>query len=69
VCEFITSLLESDVLDRWQLDDQVRVLLQWMGVSINRVLTGTDGARPDPFADSSFYQGDRGQANGGTGGA
>jgi hypothetical protein len=57
VCDFITKLLDSDALDRWQIDDQVRVLLQWMGVSINRVLTGTDGARPDPFADSMRRQG------------
>lgn len=54
VCDFITKLLDSDALDRWQIDDQVRVLLQWMGVSINRVLTGADGARPDPFADSMY---------------
>lgn len=57
VCDFITKLLDSDALDRWQIDDQVRVLLQWMGVSINRVLTGTDGARPDPFADSMYRAG------------
>jgi hypothetical protein len=67
VCEFITRLLESDALDRWQIDDQVRVLLQWMGVSINRVLTGTDGARPDPFTDSPYLADSRGQANGGAG--
>lgn len=69
VCEFITNLLDSDALDRWQIDDQVRVLLQWMGVSINRVLTGTDGARPDPFANSLYRSGGRGQANGGAGDA
>lgn len=57
VCDFITKLLDSDALDRWQIDDQVRVLLQWMGVSINRVLTGTDGARPDPFTDSMYRPG------------
>lgn len=69
VCEFITKLLDSDALDRWQIDDQVRVLLQWMGGSINRVLTGTDGARPDPFADSLHRLGGREQASHGTGGA
>lgn len=69
VCEFITKLLDSDALDRWQLDDQVRVLLHWMSVSINRVLTGNDGARPDPFADSLYGAGGRGPSNGATGGA
>lgn len=68
VCEFITKLLDSDALDRWQIDDQVRVLLQWMGVSINRVLTGMDSARPDPFADPLYRPDGRGGANGGTGG-
>lgn len=68
VCEFITQLLDSDALDRWQIDDQVRVLLQWMGVSINRVLTGTDASRPDPFADSPYRVDGRGPANGAAGG-
>jgi hypothetical protein len=53
VCDFITRLLESDALDRWQIDDHVRVVLQWLNVSINRVLTGTDGARPFPFLAES----------------
>jgi hypothetical protein len=59
VCDFLTKLLDSDALDRWQIDDQVRVLLQWMGASINRVLTGADGARPDPFTDSMYRAGGR----------
>jgi hypothetical protein len=53
VCDFLTQLLESDALDRWQIDDQVRVYLQWLGVSVNRVLTGTDDSRPFPFADAA----------------
>jgi hypothetical protein len=57
VCDFITRLLESDALDRWQIDDQVRVALQWMGVSINRVLTGTDAARPFPFTSTNVREG------------
>jgi hypothetical protein len=68
VCDFITQLLESDALDRWQIDDQVRVTLQWLGVSINRVLTGTDEARPFPFADSARQAGASRRTNGGDGG-
>jgi hypothetical protein len=64
VCEFITKLLDSDALDRWQIDDKVRVSLQWLGVSIGRVLTGTDGARPDPFADPLHRDGGKGQMDG-----
>jgi hypothetical protein len=68
VCDFITQLLESDALDRWQIDDQVRVALQWLGVSINRVLTGSDDARPFPFADSVRHAGANGRTTGGDGG-
>lgn len=63
VCDFLTKLLDSDALDRWQIDDQVRVLLQWMDTSINRVLTGTDSARPDPFTDSPHHPGSRGEVD------
>jgi hypothetical protein len=49
VLDFITRLIGSDALDRWQIDDEVRVMMQWMRTSIHRVLTGTDAARPLPF--------------------
>jgi hypothetical protein len=68
VCEFITQLLDSDALDRCQIEDKVRVTLQWMGVSINRVLTGTDSARPDPFVERPLRAGGTGLANGEAGG-
>lgn len=51
VFDFITRLIESDALDRWQIDDQVRIVMQWMQASINRVLTGTDAARQLSFED------------------
>jgi hypothetical protein len=51
VFDFITRLIESDALDRWQIDDQVRIVMQWMQTSINRVLTGTDAARQLSFED------------------
>ena len=49
VLEFITKLIQSDALDRWQIDDQVQVVMQWMKASISRVLTGTDAARQLSF--------------------
>jgi len=49
VFSFITRLIESDALDRWQIDDQVRVTLQWLQASIHRVLSGTDDARQLSF--------------------
>lgn len=53
VFSFITRLIESDALDRWQIDDQVRVTLQWLQASIHRVLSGTDDARQLSFDGSS----------------
>ncbi|MEV6829907.1 hypothetical protein [Amycolatopsis sp. NPDC051102] len=49
VFDFVNNLLESDALDRWQIDDQVRVTLEWLKVSINRVISGTDEARQLTF--------------------
>ncbi|GHF95873.1 MULTISPECIES: hypothetical protein [Amycolatopsis] len=41
--------MSPDALDRWQIDDQVRVTLEWLKVSINRVISGTDEARQLSF--------------------
>jgi hypothetical protein len=49
VFDFVNNLLASDALDRWQIDDQVRVTLEWLKVSINRVISGTDEARQLTF--------------------
>jgi hypothetical protein len=49
VFDFINNLLASDALDRWQIDDQVRVTLEWLKVSINRVISGTDESRQLSF--------------------
>ncbi|MFJ8962119.1 hypothetical protein ACIRG5_22290 [Lentzea sp. NPDC102401] len=43
--DFMNRLLESDALDRWQIDDQVRTALQMAQESIFRVLTGS-GQQP-----------------------
>jgi hypothetical protein len=52
VFEFITRLIESDALDRWQIDDEVRVALLWLQTSIHRVLSGTDDARQFSYGGS-----------------
>jgi hypothetical protein len=52
VFDFVTRLLESDALDRWQIDDQVRTTLQWLRDSGYKVLTGTDQARVTSFGDN-----------------
>ncbi len=52
VFDFVTRLLESDALDRWQIDDQVRITLQWLRDSGYKVLTGTDEARPVSFGEN-----------------
>lgn len=43
--DFMNRLLESDALDRWQIDDQVRTALQMAQESIFRVLTGNGQPR------------------------
>ncbi|MEQ0565599.1 hypothetical protein ABJI51_41525 [Amycolatopsis sp. NEAU-NG30] len=48
VLDFVTKLIESDALDRWQIEDDIRVMMQWMQTSI-RMVTGTDEARRLPF--------------------
>ncbi|WP_158891107.1 hypothetical protein [Amycolatopsis anabasis] len=45
VFDFIARLIESEALDRWEIDDQVREALRWLKDSIHRVISGTDEAR------------------------
>jgi hypothetical protein len=52
VFDFVTRLLESDALDRWQIDDQVRTTLQWLRDSGFKVLAGTDGTRAVSFGEN-----------------
>lgn len=49
VLDFINELVRSDAMDRWQLDDEVRVAMHWMQATVRKVLTGTDDARALPF--------------------
>ncbi|MEV0675326.1 hypothetical protein AB0I60_02255 [Actinosynnema sp. NPDC050436] len=50
--DFMNRLLESDALDRWQIDDQVRTALQMAQESIFRVLTGSGQPRRIPTAEA-----------------
>ncbi|AHI01026.1 hypothetical protein [Kutzneria albida] len=50
--DFVTRLLESGALDRWQVDDHVRTSLQWLRTSIHNVLSGTDESRPSVFGEN-----------------
>ncbi|MBB5850197.1 hypothetical protein ACFQ05_23590 [Amycolatopsis umgeniensis] len=52
VFDFVTRLLESDALDRWQIDDQVRTTLQWLRDSGYKVLTGSDEARKFSYGEN-----------------
>ncbi|HEX6343846.1 hypothetical protein [Umezawaea sp.] len=49
---FMNRLLESDALDRWQIDDQVRTALQMAQESIFRVLTGSGQPRFVPSGEA-----------------
>ncbi|MCG8927560.1 hypothetical protein [Lentzea sp. CC55] len=50
--DFMNRLLESDALDRWQIDDQVRTALQMAQESIFRVLTGSGQPRLVPSGEA-----------------
>ena len=43
--DLVTRLIDSGAIERWEVDDQVRTVLQWLQDSTNRVITGTDEAR------------------------
>jgi cysteinyl-tRNA synthetase len=47
--DFVTNLVKSGAIERWQVADQIRVALQWLLDSSNRVITGTDETRPPSF--------------------
>ena len=47
--DFVTKLVESGAIERWQVADQIRVALQRLLDGSNRVITGTDEARPPSF--------------------
>lgn len=46
---FVTKLVDSGAIERWQVADQIRVALQWLLDGSNRVITGTDEVRPPAF--------------------
>lgn len=56
VFDFVTRLLESDALDRWQIDDQVRTTLQWLRDSGYKVLAGSDEARKFSYGENHREQ-------------
>jgi hypothetical protein len=43
--DFVTRLIESGAVDRWEIDDQVRTVLQWLQDNTRTVITGTDETR------------------------
>jgi hypothetical protein len=43
--DLITSLIRSGAIDRWEIDDQVRSVLQWLQQTTTKVITGNDEAR------------------------
>jgi hypothetical protein len=56
VFNFVSRLLESDALDRWQIDDQVRTTLQWLRDSSHKVLAGTDEIRKFSYGENHREQ-------------
>ncbi|PPK71155.1 hypothetical protein V5P93_003019 [Actinokineospora auranticolor] len=52
--DFVTKMLESDALERWQVEEQLQSVLKWLAESSHKVLTGTDEARSVSFGTASF---------------
>jgi hypothetical protein len=62
--DFVTRLIDSGAIDRWEIDDQVRTVLQWLQDNTRTVITGTDEARQftlrtDHADNGSTTNGDR----------
>jgi hypothetical protein len=55
---FVTKLVESGAIERWQVADQIRVALQWLLDGSNKVITGTDETRP-PSVGPDFVDPDQ----------
>jgi hypothetical protein len=56
VFDFISRLLESDALDRWQIDDQVRATLRQVQESGWLVLSNTDGTLTPPWQSGNGHK-------------
>lgn len=63
VFDFVTRMLQSDALERWQVEDHVRAMLDWLSESSNKVLAGTDEARMVSFGSSSRESGTHGSGS------
>jgi hypothetical protein len=53
--DFVTKLVESGSIERWQVADQVRKVLQWLQDGSNRVITGTDETRRAPLVTDELF--------------
>ena len=54
IAEFLTQLLESGAVDRWEVDDHVRDALEWLAQATRRAIRIADAATPteEPVATS-----------------
>lgn len=55
---FVTNLVDSGAIERWQVADQIRVALQWLLESSDRVITGADDTRPPAFLPGAVDTGE-----------
>lgn len=51
--EFVNKLMESGALERWEIDDQVRVVLDWLKEATDRVIKPAEEVRPLSVVDGT----------------
>ncbi len=44
--DFVNKLIESGAIDRWEIDEQVRAVLDWLKESADRIIKPVDQIRP-----------------------
>jgi hypothetical protein len=55
--DFVTRLLDSGAIDKWDIDDQVRATLDWLKESTQRVIRQNDApAFPPPQEGDALPQ-------------
>jgi hypothetical protein len=62
--DFVTKLIDSGAIERWEIDDQIRTVLQWLRDTTNRVITGTDEARHSSLGTDQLTDGAAPRYNG-----
>lgn len=64
--DFVTKLIDSGAIERWEIEDQIRTVLQWLKEMTNTVITGTDEARQSSLGADQLAAASSAHRNGST---